>query len=201
MLLVAAVACAYRPVVDAGHGGFDGGAVAADGTVESELNLEIAKRLESMLYLLGCEPVMVRSGKEALGDGDTIRAAKSADLKRRVEIADSTEDGFLISIHQNSFGDSRYGGAQVFWSHDEARPLAELIQYTIRTQIDAENERAAKAVSQDVYLFRETTRPAVLVECGFLTNAADLERLRSEEYQKRLACVIAACFMRFEENN
>ena len=154
-----------------------------------------------MLYLLGYQPVMVRSDESALADGDTIRAAKSADLKRRVEIADSTEDGFLMSIHQNSFGDSRYGGAQTFWSHEEAKALAELIQFTIRTQIDSENERAAKTVPQDVYLFKQTVRPAVLIECGFLTNTQDLERLGSEEYQLRLACVIAGCFACFDRNN
>jgi len=195
--VIAALLSAYRPVIDAGHGGFDGGAVAADGTTESSLNLAVASKLNCILLLLGEEPVMLRSDDSALGEGETIRAAKSADMKARVRIADETEDGFIISIHQNSFGDSRYGGAQVFWSREEARPLAELLQFTLRTALDPSNERAVKKVSEDLYLFRKTMRPAVLVECGFLTNTHDLELLRSNTYQMKLACAIAACFVRF----
>lgn len=126
-------AAAHTPVIDAGHGGFDGGAVSSSGVIESGLNLSIALRTADAMRLFGIEPVLIRETDSALGEGSG-RSAKSADLKRRVEIINSTDDAFLISIHQNMFGDSRYGGAHIFYKGEDARPLAEAIQADIRAR-------------------------------------------------------------------
>ncbi len=183
------------PVIDPGHGGFDGGAVAADGTVESGLNLAIARRLELTLLLFGVEPVLLRQGDEALGTGESIRSAKLADLRERAARTNAVPDGFLLSIHQNSYSSPRSHGAQVFWSGEESRALAEELQ-TFFQEIDPTDTRQAKPVPEHLYLFRQIRRPGLLVECGFLTNPEELARLKDERYQKRIACGIAGCFLK-----
>ena len=197
LLLLLPLLWGMTPVLDAGHGGFDGGAVAEDGTAESTVNLSIAERTELVFLLCGAEPVMLRRTDEALaGEPDekrTIREAKSADLRERAARTDAVDHGFLISIHQNSFPDARSRGAQVFWGTEESRAYAESLQGLFR-QIDPENTRQTKPVPERVYLFRHVRCPAVLVECGFLTNPCDLAMLQSERGRKLMACAIAAAF-------
>ena len=183
------------PVIDAGHGGFDGGAVAEDGTVESGLNLAIARRLELIFLLCGTEPVMLRKTDEALGSGDSVHSAKAADLRERAARTDAVPGGILLSIHQNSYPSPRSRGAQVFWASEESRAFAEDLQEVCR-RLDPANTRQAKPVPGNVYLFSHVSRPALLIECGFLTNREDLARLKNDDYQKLLACSIAACYFR-----
>ncbi len=192
-------AAAYTPVIDAGHGGFDGGAVSSSGVIESGLNLAISLKTAALFRLFGVDPVLIRETDTAVGDGSRSgRTAKAADLRRRVEIVEETEDAFLISIHQNMFGDSRYGGAHIFYKGEEAKPLAEALQRNVREQLDPENTRETKPVANDVYLFRKITCPGILAECGFLSNSRDLAELQDEGHQKKLACLIVSGLLTLE---
>lgn len=183
-------------VLDAGHGGEDGGAVAEDGTVESGLNLAIAQRLDALLCFLGCETKMTRTGDAALysAEAKTLREKKSSDLKNRVQLVNETPNAVLVSIHQNSLPSARsVHGAQVFYAASaESAELAERVQAALNRAVNAGNEKSAREIEHTVYLMRMVERPAILIECGFLSNAEETARLREESYQQRLAVTIAA---------
>lgn len=190
-------------VVDPGHGGEDGGAVAADGTVESGLNLQIARRLDAMLRFLGQDTVMTRTEDVSIYSpgAQTLRQKKVSDLKNRVAMVNGLEDAALISVHQNSLpGSPRTHGAQVFYNGVEPAPaLAAAVQERLNNGVNAGNEKAPKRVSDSIYLTKNTTAPAVIVECGFLSNGEDTARLRDPEYQTRLAVAVAAGYFSTEE--
>ena len=183
-------------VVDAGHGGEDGGAVAGDGTVESGLNLAIARRVRDLLTFAGMPTAVTREGEDAIYDpGSTsLREKKVSDLHNRVDLVNAIPGAVLVSIHQNSLPSSpSTRGAQVFWNRQEgAEALAESVQTALNGAINAGHEKKAAQVPSSVYLMKEITAPGVLVECGFLSNAAETERLRDPAYQTKLAAAIAA---------
>ena len=193
------LASAYVPVIDPGHGGVDGGAVGAGKIIESTLNLEISLRLKYLFLFTGVEPVILRETDISLHSENaaTIRQKKNSDLANRIAMVNAVEDGLLISVHQNSFSDSRYGGAQIFFGSEKTKPLADTLQQYINERIDPENSRAAKLVRGDVYLFKKITRPAILVECGFLTNAQDLQKLQQPSHQKKLTTAVVSAFLAF----
>ena len=186
----------YAVVVDAGHGGEDGGAVAGDGTVESGLNLDIARRVRDLLTFSGVATVMTRTGEAAIYDpgSETLREKKVSDLHNRVELVNALSGSVLLSIHQNSLPSSpSTQGAQVFWNRQEgAEELAESIQLALNAALNAGHEKKAAQVPSSVYLMKEITVPGVLVECGFLSNTAETERLKDPAYQTHLAAAIAA---------
>ena len=190
---------AFMPVIDPGHGGEDGGAVSPSGVVESELNLQVSKKVKYLMCLFGHAPVMVRETDISLHSpgSETLRQKKVSDLKNRVALINSVENAFLISIHQNAFTDSRYSGAHVFYNSDESKPLAELIQKRVREKIDAGNNREAKKVPDSIYLMQHVNCPAVLIECGFMTNHRELSLLRDPRYQTKLASVIVSSYLIF----
>ena len=180
-------------VIDAGHGGEDGGATSCSGVLESGINLQIALRLEPLLQLLGYETVMVRTTDTAIHtQGDTISSRKMSDLKARVQLANNTENAVLISIHQNYFSDSRYSGAQVLYADaEESKELAVMLQdLLVRTVNPGSNRQVKKATG--IYLMEHVSCPAILVECGFLSNPEEEAKLRSKEYQMAICCVIGA---------
>lgn len=180
-------------VLDAGHGGVDGGASAPDGTCEDDLNLQIVKRLDCVLSLLGEHTLFTRTMDTDLSDSDaqTISQKKVTDIRNRVELVNSAGNAVLISIHQNTYQEQKYHGAQVFYGREAGSELlAKAVQEAIATHVDPGNLRQEKAVSPDVYLMKHITVPGILVECGFLTNPEELERLKSEGYQKQLAIAI-----------
>lgn len=178
-------------IIDAGHGGPDGGTTGVAGTGEAELNLQIARRLERLLTLFGCDTVMTRKDSGSLAsEGDTIRQKKQSDLRNRVEMVNAVPNGILVSIHQNHFPDGRYYGPQVFYS-GEAKSLAEMMQASLTHALAPGSRRAAKE-ARGIYLMEHIQCPGILVECGFLSNADEEQRLRSAEHQKRLAAVMAA---------
>ncbi len=186
-------------VIDAGHGAEDGGAVAADGTVESGLNLEIALRTDSLFRFLGGNTRLTRQEDTALysEEARTLRQKKVEDLKNRVALVNELPKAVLISIHQNSLPSApSVHGAQVFFNTvDGAQPLAQAIQDQLNVQINAGNEKDCKQVSGSVYLMDHVTVPAVLIECGFLSNTQETQQLKNADYQKRLVLAIAAgCF-------
>ncbi len=190
---------AFMPVIDPGHGGEDGGAVSNSGIIESSLNLEISKKLKLTFCLFGIEPVILRETDISLhGKGaDTIRKKKISDLKNRVATINAVPNAFLISIHQNSFTDSRYSGAQVFYKDNQGEVFAEFLRDSLRTHLDPNNNRDIKKAPRDIYVLSNINCPAVLVECGFLTNARELERLQNPIYQQKLALIIALSYINY----
>ncbi len=179
-------------ILDAGHGGFDGGAVSQDQVLEKDLNLSVAKKLELLLLSQGVQVIMTRSEDEALTlDGQT---GKSADLRARAKIAQDNPDAILISIHMNQFGIPKYSGSQVFYStnHSDSQLLAECIQQEIRQTLQPENTRQIKPAGGEIYLLAQAQQPAVLVECGFLSNPEETQKLQEESYQQSLAQAIAS---------
>lgn len=188
----------HRIVIDAGHGGMDGGATSCTGKLESAYNLEIALKLNDLLHLLGHDTVMTRTSDRSIEtEGQTIAAKKVSDLKERVRIVNETENALLISIHQNTFSDSRYSGAQVFYGPEgEGQRLAEDLQTAFCTTLNpGSNRKCQKADS--VYLMQHIDCTGVLVECGFLSNAQEEAKLSSPDYQRKLCCVIASTLSMF----
>jgi len=179
-------------VIDAGHGGIDGGATSVSGVLESKINLEIALRLEDLCHFLGYETVMIRRTDESIHtQGNTIAAQKVSDLKERVRIVNETKGGILVSLHQNTFIDSRYNGAQVFYGNEgEGQKLAQLLQNQFIKTINPTSKRKAKP-AKGVYLMEHIQVNGVLIECGFLTNPEEDAKLQNPEYQMKICCVIA----------
>ena len=178
-------------IIDAGHGGPDGGTTGYAGTPEYRINLEVSRRLEAMLALLGCETAMTRTTAQSLAtEGETIRSKKQSDLRNRVQMVNGFPSAVLVSIHQNHFPDGRYYGPQVFYS-GKAKSLAEMMQASLTHALAPGSRRAAKE-ARGIYLMEHIQCPGILVECGFLSNADEEQRLRTAEHQKRLAAVLAA---------
>lgn len=185
-------------VLDAGHGGEDGGAVSLTGTPESQINLAIVLKLRDVLGLYGVDPIVLREEDISLHDDDanTLREKKRSDLKNRVAAIEAVEGGTLLSIHQNTYPGSRYHGAHVFYAPIEgSQELAEHVQNSIKAALQPDNERAVKRIPDTVYIMNHVTCPAVLIECGFLTNPEEEALLRDEDYQRKLSAVIAAAWM------
>ena len=201
------IAPAIRPVsvtraapliLDAGHGGEDGGAVSVTGVPESRVNLELVQKLRDTLALYGVNPVVLREEDVSLHDPEasTLREKKRSDLKNRVRAVEAVEGGTLLSIHQNSYPGSQYRGAQVFYAPTGgSRELAELLQTALREELQPDNDRQAKPIPESVYLMNHVSCPAVLVECGFLTNPEEEALLRDGGYQRQLAAVLAGAWL------
>ena len=183
----------YLPtiVLDAGHGGEDGGAVSKSGLQEKDINLAIVKDLQQMLSSAGFRVIMTREDDCSIHDpsADTIRERKVSDLHNRLKIVHSFEDCLFISIHQNQFSDSRYSGAQMFFStnHPESKILAECLKESVVGFIQPNNTREIKPANSSIYLLWNAQRPSVLVECGFLSNPQESELLAQKEYQQKIA--------------
>lgn len=184
-------------IVDAGHGGVDGGATSCTGILESTINLEIAIRVNDLLNFLGIKTKMIRSTDcSVYTSGETIAAKKVSDLKERVRIVDSTPNSLLVSIHQNYFQQSQYSGAQVFYNAGQgSNILASQIQTSFKQTLNPESKRQPKKAS-GIYLMENISKPGVLIECGFLSNPEEETLLRSKVYQNRLSCVIATSVSR-----
>lgn len=180
-------------VIDAGHGGVDGGAISCTGVLESQLNLEIALRLQDMSHLLGYETCMIRQTDTSVHTkGQTIAQKKVSDLKQRVRVINDTENAILLSIHQNHFPDERYSGAQVFYNkNEESSLLAKKLQDNFASTVNPGSNRKIKQ-AKGIYLMEHIHCTGVLIECGFLSNYQEEAKLRSQEYQKQLCCVIMA---------
>lgn len=179
-------------VLDAGHGGADGGASGPDGTRECDLNLAITLKTDAVLGLLGEETLLLRSTDTDLSSSDSksISQKKVSDIRRRVELTNSQPGAILVSIHCNTYSQEKYHGAQVFYTGG-AKEFGETMQLALKNGVDPSNARMAKAVSPDVYLMNHIKVPGILVECGFLTNQEELTNLKNPNYQTRLAVTIA----------
>ena len=188
-------------VIDPGHGGEDGGTASAAGLLEKDVNLAVSLRLRELLELSGFPVVMTREEDRSIGDPalGSVRERKSSDLHRRLELVESQRDCVLLSIHQNYFSESQYSGAQVFYSpnHPQSAELAEEIRKAVTAQLQPENTRECKAASESIFLLHQTTVPAVIVECGFLSNPQEAALLSEEEYQSQMAFSIYLGFLSF----
>jgi len=185
----------YVFVLDAGHGGEDGGACTADGVQESGINLAVTRKLDDLMHLLGMDTVLVRRDDTAIYSPGckTFSEKKVSDLHNRVKLVNETIRGFLVSIHQNQFPESKYSGAQVFYNAiAPAEELANLLQTRLAASLDPGNNRKAKGAADTIFLMREITNPGILVECGFLSNPQEAEKLQTSQYQTKLALVIAS---------
>lgn len=186
-------------IVDPGHGGEDGGAVSASGVSESHLNLAVAAQVNDLLRFAGQRTIMTRTEDVSIHtDGDTIRARKASDIRNRVALVNGTEPAVLLSIHQNSLPSSTVThGAQVFWNQQEgAEELARVVQDSLNIAINAGNEKHPKQIPGTIYLMKHVTAPAILVECGFLSNAEETAKLQDPSYQMKLATAITTGYLR-----
>ena len=183
----------YSFVIDAGHGGVDTGATSCTGVLESDINLEIALRLDALMQFLGHDTVMIRRTDTAVTtDGQSIAAQKVSDLKERVRIVNSTKNAVLISIHQNTFSDSKYAGAQVFYSNSpESKLIADKLQSCFTATVNPGSNRKCKE-AKGIYLMQNITCPGLLIECGFISNPEEETNLRNCDYQKKICCVISS---------
>nr|WP_325200886.1 N-acetylmuramoyl-L-alanine amidase [uncultured Oscillibacter sp.] len=183
-------------VIDPGHGGEDGGAVSPGGVAESRLNLAVSLRLDSLLRFAGQRTRLTRIEDVTICDQglDTMRQRKTSDLKNRVKLVEETENAVLLSIHQNSLPTSPVThGAQVFWNRQEgAEALAERIQDALNASVNSGNSKHPRQIPDSIYLMKNITAPGVLVECGFLSNTQETERLQDPAYQLRLAAAVTA---------
>lgn len=181
-------------VVDPGHGGEDGGAVSVTGVPESQINLAVAKRLDALLGFYGENSYLMREEDISLHDSEakTLREKKVSDLHNRAQLVGELEGAVLVSIHQNTFPQGKYHGTQVFFAPTQgSQALAETCQQAIHTSLQPDNSRQAKPIADNVYLMNHVDCPAVLVECGFLSNPEEEAMLRQEDYQTKLAAVLA----------
>lgn len=187
-------------IVDAGHGGSDGGAVSPSGVAESGLNLAIALKLAGVLDVFGQPVVLTRTGESSLADDTTasLRQQKVSDTRNRVSLVNEYPHGVLLSIHQNTLpGHPTVQGAQSFHNGREgAEPLAAAIQQTLNETVNAA-AKSPRTTGDDVYLMKHAQCPAVLVECGFLSHPAEVERLGQREHQLCLATAITAGYLQF----
>ena len=188
-------------VIDAGHGEPDGGAVSCTGVNESVINLNISKRLDDLLHLLGYDTLMTRTTADSIyTEGETIAQKKLSDLKERVRLVNSTENAVLLSIHQNTYSDSRYSGAQMFYGcSGDSKALAETLQTAFVSHLNQGSNRKVKK-AESIYLMEHADCAAVLVECGFLSNPEEEAKLRTADYQKKICCVIASALSNFLAN-
>lgn len=180
-------------VIDAGHGGEDGGAAAND-VLEKDINLSISLKLRDMLTASGVEVVMTREEDKSIYDesAGTTREKKVSDLHNRADIINSSENNILVSIHQNKFEQSKYSGTQIFYSKNnpQSELLAESIRKSVTGLIQPDNKRELKPAESSIYILDTATVPAVIVECGFISNEEEARLLSDDSYQQKMAFAI-----------
>ncbi len=196
---VAAEAARVTLIIDAGHGGADGGAVAPDGILEADINLDIALRLEALARFWGVPTRMTRVTAEIdyPPEAQTIAARKRADQQARIELVNSCHGGVLLSIHQNNYSAPQPCGPQVFFSSGDGEAFATILQKNLTQSLAPNNRRVAAQVSENVYLLKRVSNAAVLVECGFLSNPQELEKLESECYRGQLSVLMLASWLQY----
>lgn len=193
-------------VLDAGHGGVDGGAVSSDGSLEKDLNLQFTMIAVDLFRLLGYNVVTTRTDDRSIHDDgcDTIREKKVSDIHNRLSIINENDIDFAISFHQNMYSQSKYRGTQVFYGrlNSFSEPLAKSVQESVKQMIQPENTRQVKKGEKSIYLLYHSEKPMILVECGFMSNYDELALIKAAEYQKKLCfavlCGVVDCNMENE---
>lgn len=181
-------------IIDAGHGGEDGGTQSASGILEKDINLSVSKKLESLLKKEGFRTAMIREDDRMIYDStsNTIRSKKTSDLHNRLKIMKENPGCIFLSIHQNHFTESIYSGAQVFYRPDDkdSTHLADCIQKSIVSNLQKDNTRQIKECQSNVFLIYNAVSTAVMIECGFLSNENDAVNLSDDKYQQSLSHAI-----------
>lgn len=182
-------------VIDAGHGGSDPGKIGINKVLEKEINLKIAEKLKTFLEMEDIKVVMTRETDAGLESADASNK-KADDMRKRCQLIDDANPCFTVSIHQNSYHEEAIKGAQVFYyeQSEEGKKIAECIQKHLIEQVDSSNKRVAKA-NGSYYLLKKTQQPTVIVECGFLSNFEEAEKLNDDYYQEKLAWAIHMAIM------
>ena len=190
-------------IIDPGHGGLDGGAVGVDNIIEKDINLNLSLTLRDIFLVSGFEVVMTRDTDVSIyDDGVTgTRNQKVSDLHNRLALIEQYPNAIVISIHQNKFGQSSSKGTQVFYSpnHAGSERLAEILQAGFIRNLQPQNNRQKKQAGKNLYLMTESRCPAVLVECGFLSNSDEAHRLLDPEYQAQVAFTVFSSVMEYLE--
>ncbi|NLL71893.1 MAG: N-acetylmuramoyl-L-alanine amidase CwlD [Epulopiscium sp.] len=193
-----ALPTAYRIIaIDPGHGGIDPGRIGEQGLDEKDLNLQISLYLQQYLEQSGAHAWMTRREDKGLyEESDTNK--KRADLKKRIQMINDSQADVTISIHQNSFPQKQYKGAQVFYHADseKAKRLAELIQAELISFVDPSNHREIKS-NDTYYILKQSHMPTVIVECGFISNPEEERKLNDENYQQKIAWGIYVGIMKY----
>lgn len=192
-------------IIDPGHGGEDGGTQSYDGTLEKDINLAISLKLNELLRSKGFSTVLTRDGDYMIYDesASTQREKKVSDIKNRLKIIEENNNCILLSVHQNYFKESKYHGLQVFYSknHPSSKFLADEIQKSVSLQLQPDNTRQIKESGTDIYLLYHSPVPSVMVECGFMSNEAEADKLKNEDYQKLISEYITEGLIKFIEGN
>ena len=188
-------------VIDAGHGGVDGGAVGINGVLEKDINLSLSFILADVLRVLGYNAVRTRKSDELLGE-HTKGQMKLEDLRSRVDFVKKYENSVFISIHMNKYPEEYCKGLTVYYSPNdpESEELGKSIRESTLKYLQPNNKRPMKKATSALYVLNRATVPAVLVECGFLSNTEEAELLKTESYQKKLALTIACGIAQWSEN-
>ena len=189
-------------IIDAGHGGEDGGAVA-NNIVEKDINLSISLILADIFKSNGYNVITTRDKDIMINTyGETLRERKVSDMKNRLALYNKNPNNIVISIHQNLFTDSQYNGTQIFYSTNDTNSLklAECVKKSVNTFLQPDNNRETKPATKDIFLLNNTTSTAIIVECGFISNVSEAEKLKTYEYQKQLSFCIFTGFMEFYNN-
>lgn len=184
-------------VIDAGHGGKDPGKVGIDGSLEKDINLQIALKLQKFLEMQDVEAILTRDSDTGLYDENTSNK-KVQDMKNRVALIEEKKPVLTVSIHQNSYHEEYVHGAQVFYytGSEQSKELAQRIQQVMALELDRDNARQAKA-NDSYYLLKKTSSPIVIVECGFLSNYEEAQKLSSDLYQEKVAWAIHLAIMQW----
>ena len=189
-------------VIDAGHGGMDGGCVSINDKCEKDINLNILLSLRDMAKIMGYEPICTRETDISIHDEGTEGALKQkkSDMQNRLALINKYDDAIAVSIHQNQFTDEKYSGAQMFYSPkvEGSEKLADIIQKQFVAKLQPENKREIKQAGDELYLLDNAECPMVMVECGFLSNREEAAKLESEEYQRQVAFTIFSGIAEFE---
>ena len=184
-------------IIDAGHGGFDGGASSISGALEKDINLSIALKTRAALTLFGFNVIMTRTDDRALAN------TKKEDMYARLDIVKNNPDSIFVSIHQNHYSEGKYSGAQMFYGTNnsaDAKSLATILQNNFKENLNPQNTRQIKSADKSLFLFKNAPQPSVLIECGFLSNFNEARLLENEKYQTKIALTIAQSISEYYSN-
>lgn len=188
----------YTLVIDAGHGGIDGGATGADGSKESDINLAIALRLQAVSAFCGQRAVMTRTDDESRA-ANALTYSEHEELVYRTDVVKATPNPVLLSIHQNCYPTAQPSGAQVLYSaNGKSETFGKLMHQNLVSTLDPQNRRVAEPDKNKLYILSNVDCPAILVECGFVSNHSDVTKLTDSRYQTALSTVLMASFIQFE---
>ena len=190
-------------IMDAGHGGEDGGAISNTGIKEKDLNLSIALKVGEILQLQGYNIIHTRTEDKMLYTTKNNGSLKMQDLRNRLKVAEENENSIFVSIHMNKFSEEKYSGLQTFYSpnNTESKQLAEKIQSNTKKYLQTDNYREIKQATSGIFLLDKNHSTAILIECGFLSNTNECDRLCNEQYQDQLSCVISQSIIEFLQNS